>query len=70
MGGLGNCGEGTLIVEASFVDASGKEVGKVKSEGRIGAGFFGGSFSNALERAAEEIAKYTAHNFKENTVGN
>lgn len=64
MGGIGNCGEGTLIVDASFVDASGKELGKVKSEGRIGGGFFGGSFSLALEKAAEEIAKYTAHNFK------
>ena len=67
-GGLGGAGEGTLIIEASFVDVSGKEVGRVKSEGRIGAGFFGGSFSNALERAAEEIAKYTAHSFKENAA--
>ena len=36
----------------------------IQTEGRIGSGFFGGSMSEAVDRAAEEIAEYAIANFK------
>ena len=64
LGGIGNSGEGTMTVEASYADASGKQLGKIQSEGKIGSGFFGGGFSLAIDKAADEIAEYTIANFK------
>lgn len=63
-GGLGNSGESSLTVEAKFVDKSGKELGKINAEGKIGSGFFGGSFDNAVEQASEHLAEYIVKNFK------
>ena len=57
--GIGNAGEGTLTVEATYYDQSGKLLGKIHTEGKIGSGFFGGSVDHALEKAACEIANYT-----------
>lgn len=59
LGGIGNAGEGTLTVEATYFDKSGKQIGKVQAEGKIGSGMFGGSFENAFEKAADEIVQYT-----------
>jgi allophanate hydrolase subunit 2 len=36
----------------------------IQTEGRIGRGYFGGSMSEAVDKAAEEIAEYAIANFK------
>jgi len=64
LGGIGNSGEGSLTIEAKYFDMAGKELSVIQTEGRIGSGFFGGDFSFALQKAAEEIADYTKINFK------
>jgi uncharacterized protein DUF4410 len=63
-GGIGNAGEGNLTIEVTYSDGSGKQLGKIVSEGKIGSGFFGGSSDNAIEKAAEEVASYTVDHYK------
>jgi len=67
LGGIGNAGEGSLIVEVTYMDKEGNELGKIQSEGRIGSGLFGGSFGHAIDCAVEEIANHAAR-FKENGI--
>jgi len=62
-GGIGNAGQGSLTVDAMYTDSSGQQLGKIQCEGVIGSGFFGGDFSFAVEKAANEIAEYTKKNF-------
>ncbi len=50
--GIGNAGEGSLTIEVTYADQSGKQLGKIMSEGKIGSGFFGGSSDDAIEKAA------------------
>lgn len=64
LGGLGNSGEGTLTVSVCYRDSDDNELCTIQSEGKIGSGFFGGSFSSAVDRCAEEIAGYTVANFQ------
>jgi hypothetical protein len=64
LGGLGNSGESSLTVEAKFIDKSGKEIGKVNTEGKIGSGFLGGSFDNAIEQASDHLVEYIVKNFR------
>jgi hypothetical protein len=61
-GGIGNAGEGSMHVVAEFFDGD-KKLAQTQVEGRIGSGFFGGSMSEAVDKAAEEIAKYAIANF-------
>lgn len=63
-GGIGNAGEGSITIEAVYTDSSNNRLAKIQSEGKIGSGFFGGDFSLAIEKAAEEISVYTINNFK------
>lgn len=58
-GGIGNCGEASLTVEVTYFDANGTYLGKIQTEGKISSGLFGGSTASAVEKAAEEVAKYT-----------
>lgn len=60
--GLGNAGEGSLTIEATYVDAEGTELATIHAEGKISSGFFGGDFTLAIEKAAKEIADYTTQN--------
>jgi len=62
--GIGNSGEGSLSVEAIFLDKDGKEISKIMTEGKIGSGFLGGSMDDAVETAAEEIGNYTISQYK------
>jgi hypothetical protein len=64
LGGIGNTGEGSLTVEAKYLDPSDKEVATINVEGRIGSGFFGGALSEAIDKAAEKVAEYTKTNFR------
>lgn len=62
-GGIGNAGEGSINVLAEFMDGDTK-LAQTQTEGRIGSGFFGGSMGEAVDKAAEEIAKYAVANFR------
>jgi hypothetical protein len=57
-GGLGSAGKGTMTVEVTFLDPSGKELAKIQSEGEITSGAFGGPFDLAIQKAATEVAEY------------
>ena len=63
-GGIGNWGEGTLLIEANFLDGSGKKIGSIETDAVISGGMFGGSFENALDKAAEKLSSYAVANFK------
>lgn len=56
--GLGNAGEGSLIIEFTFFNRKGIEIGKVSSEGKISAGFGGGSIDSAIDFAVKAITEY------------
>jgi hypothetical protein len=63
-GGMGGYGEGVMTVEARFTNAAGKEISKIQSEGKVGAGFFGGAIDGAIEKCVEEVAQYAKQNFR------
>lgn len=63
-GGIGNMGEGSLTIESKFYDAGGKELATIQTEGRIGSGFLGGSYGEALDKAAEKVAEFAKTNFR------
>jgi len=63
-GGIGGYGEGVMTVEARFINSNGKEISTIQSEGKIGAGFFGGSIDGAVEKCVEEVAQYAKQNFR------
>jgi hypothetical protein len=62
-GGIGNAGEGSVAVTVKYVDAKGTELAKTQVEGRIGSGMFGGSYDEAIQKAGEEIVKFTTQHF-------
>lgn len=64
LGGVGNAGEGSMTVEAKYLDEQKRELTTLQAEGRIGSGFFGGAFGFAIDKAATEIAEYTKQQFK------
>ncbi len=57
-GGVGNAGEGSITVDVAFFSSDGKKLGHIQAEGKIQSGFFGGSFSYAIHKAAEQIGDY------------
>ncbi len=63
-GGIGNAGEGSLQLLAEFYDHDTK-LAEIQTEGRIGSGLFGGSMSEAVDKAAEQIANYAIGTFAE-----
>jgi hypothetical protein len=63
-GGIGGYGEGVMTIEAKFVNSSGKEISKIHSEGKIGAGVFGGAIDGAVEKCVEEVVQYAKQNFR------
>ncbi len=67
-GGIGNAGEGSITILVNFLDEEGDELAKTQVEGRIGSGFFGGSFNEAITRTGEDIVKFTIDNFSDNSV--
>jgi len=63
-GGIGNAGEASMQIEATYLDAKGQALTRTQHEGRIGSGFFGGSLSDASDRIAEEVANFVKANFR------
>ncbi len=62
-GGIGNTGEASLTVLVKYLDSEGSELGKTQVQGKIDSGFFGGSFSEAITKAAEQVVSFTVANF-------
>jgi hypothetical protein len=63
-GGIGNAGEGSIVVMVRYADPQGRELARTHVEGRIGSGWFGGSTKDAIKKAAQDVGDYTARNFK------
>lgn len=63
-GGIGGYGEGSMTVEVRFMNSDGKEISKIQSDCKIGAGVFGGSIEEALGKCVEEISTYAQQNFR------
>lgn len=62
LGGLAG-GEAEMVIEAEFVRPDGTVLAKVQSQGRVNAGFFGGSSNSAIDGAVKEIRDYAIANF-------
>ena len=62
--GLGNAGEGSMVIRVKYFDGQGAQITEIETEGRIGSGFFGGSLHDAALRAADDIVDFTIKNFK------
>lgn len=60
--GVGS-GKGSVTIESVFYDQAGNELSRIHSGGEISGGLFGGTFKEAVERAAEETADYARENF-------
>jgi len=55
-------GKGELTIETVFLDSEGVEVARIQSGGEIAVGFAGGSFREAVAKAAEKTADYAREN--------
>jgi uncharacterized protein YcfL len=62
LGGLAG-GEAQMVIEAEFVAPDGTVLSKIQSQGRVNAGFFGGSSNSAIDGAVKEIRDYALANF-------
>ena len=56
-------GEGSMTVQVKYLDSAGQVLAAIQTDGRIGSGLFGGSFDQALSKAADSVADYTAKTF-------
>lgn len=63
-GGIGNAGEASLTVKVDFETPEGEHLSTINVSGKIGSGFFGGSVSSALDKAAGEAAEYAAAQYR------
>jgi hypothetical protein len=56
--------KGSVTVETVYLDKSGRELGKIRSEGKVGSSLLGKSMDDAVEHVADEVALYTTKTFK------
>jgi hypothetical protein len=56
-------GQAQMVLEAEFVDPAGTVLARVRAEGELSGGFFGGSSNSAIDKAVNEIARYARANF-------
>jgi len=56
--------KGSVTVEAVYLDKRGHELGKIRSEGKVGSSLLGKSMDDAVEHVADEVASYTTKTFK------
>ena len=56
-------GKGSMTIETVFLDRDGNELARIENGGEISMGFFGGSFNEAVDKAAKETAEYAQLNF-------
>lgn len=62
IGGLGNAGEASIVVQVGFYQAE-KQLSQIQVEGKIGSGMYGGSVSSAVKKAANEAASYALQTY-------
>ncbi len=62
-GGIGNAGEASMTIQVDFFDENDTKLSTINVGGKIGSGFFGGSVSEAVGKAAKEAAEYAAATF-------
>ena len=58
-------GKARFEIEATFYDSKGGELSKVKSSSQLKIGFFGGSYGQAIDKMAMEIASFAASQYGE-----
>lgn len=56
-------GGAQMVLEAEFVDTSGNVLARVRGQGELSGGFFGGSSNSAIDKAVNEIARYARQQF-------
>jgi hypothetical protein len=61
---VGQAGEGSITIDATFTDDQGAVLAKVQATGEIRSGTFGGGSNNSIENAADVIGKYARKHFK------
>lgn len=62
-GGIGNWGEGSLVIQVTFLDINRKELAKINTDAEIGSGFYGGGYNNIVRKSAKEIVEFLSANF-------
>lgn len=67
-GMMENPGEGTIIVEVTYIDQNNNVLGKINTEGKTEQGLFGGTFSNAIDAAVNQIVRFTLQSFRPNII--
>jgi hypothetical protein len=61
---VGQAGEGSITIDATFTDSQGSVLAKVQASGEIRSGALGGGSNNSIENAADVIGKYARKHFK------
>jgi hypothetical protein len=56
--------KGSVTVEAVYLDKRGHELGKIRSQGKVGSSLLGKSMDDAVEHVADEVGSYTTKTFK------
>ena len=57
-------GSSKVLLEADFVGPNGTLLARVRGEGSVSGGLFGGSNKTGIDKAIEEIADYAARTFR------
>src|SRR5688500_4005821 len=63
LGPLG-VGEAQMVLEAEFVAPDGTVLAVVRGQSDVRGGFFGGSYTTAIDKAVREIRRYAVANFR------
>ena len=58
-------GAGSIVVKAVWTDADGKEIARSTHTGTVSGGATGGSWTDAFERCAKEVATFARTHFLE-----
>lgn len=61
---MGLAGGSKIVLEADFVDGSGKVLSTVRGEGEVRGGVAGGSNKSGIDKAISEVADYAARTFR------
>jgi len=62
-GGIGNWGEGSLVIQTQYMTADGKILSTINTDASINGGFFGGDIESTFKKAARKLSDYTIQQF-------
>lgn len=65
-GGIGNWGEGSLVIQTQYMTADGKILSTINTDASISGGFFGGDIESTFKKAARKLSDYTIQQFAAN----